>query len=467
MAAPLGMVRYAGIPLKIDHVVSWSTRPVYSPDNCDRLYLHHRIAVECWWNPEATGVQGKNGAASIAQLRQQLLRERQRLVITIGGDKILESPGLKPLGTYYKTDARNGPLPIGLNILEITGEKTVKCLFEIETWVGLDCIRSEGRGKESVLSHRWEQSERIDETFLATRTVKGSATFRTDFLIDAENIPDDFRGRLFHPVLPFFQRRNVSVTAKSDGTACEYSFDDIETPGVNLLGGIAGAIAKIRGTWRYGWALPSGGFGLLAELKGATGLYPTFLSVTIQCWGRRTSRRQDLINGCINGVRAFGFDDILSPHAFQNQTLDVDMWDKFAQLNAGIFLDGWTSQLARFASDNIGNAINSVFNAFGNPFGVPLFPGADAEGLISDANNPVFEPISKAEKLLEQNKFPDEIKNLTTTEDVPNPRGPGLKGSRGHSLEMLVAQVLLEQCGTPKKPPGQQTRYGLSFPGDP
>lgn len=466
MAAPLGMVDYNGVNLKIDHIRTWETAPVYSPDNCDRLYLHHRIAVECWWNPEATrSAAGKLGMQSIAEVRQALLRERRSLKITIGGVVVLQSPLPKPRqpGKFFKTDARNGPLPVRLSVLSITGDKTVKAVFEIETWVGLACPANDSQGikQQSVLSHRWDMSERIDDTFLSTRTVRGTATFRTDFLLENGDVPDDFRARLSHPIPPFFKREAVSVTAKSDGTAVDYTFEDRETPGVNLLGGTNGVIAKVRGTWRYGWASAGRGVvGMAAdEIKSALGLSSRFLSVTIQAWGRRRAAREDLVRAVINGVRAFGFDDIRSPHAFQNMALEVDLWDKFAQLTAGIFLDGALVNLIAIASKVAGAGFGS--SQFG--FGVGVGPGGEAEAEIrKQSQGGTFDPISKAHKFLTADDFPDEIKGLTTTEDVRNPRPPVSDGTRGSSLETMVAQTLLDQCGTPAVPIDTAYRQDLS-----
>lgn len=227
------ILTYNGIDLQIGRVLDSEMRAVYDDTGVDFLYVHFRIRVQAIFNPRATASQvnnpsGDTPAASLSFLRQRLLTPRQSLQINIGNDTLLVSPQINAdANVPFATDANNGPHPIDLQILSVHGSKSIVVAYEIETWLN-ECTGSSGSPPPTILSHRWEMTEDIGDDYLSTRTIRGRATFRTDFLLAESNVPDDFRRYLFHPVPPFFQRTSIRVTPESDGTALNYEIVDEE-----------------------------------------------------------------------------------------------------------------------------------------------------------------------------------------------------------------------------------------------
>lgn len=465
MVAPLGSVDYGPVNFRLDRIIEWKFSPNYTHDDSDRLYTHVRVSVECWWNPQATSSLGANPAVrSIADLYQEMTRPRRPLKITIAGVVALISPSPKAKQKnpakldYYNADARTGPLPISFDVIEVIGDKTAKCRFSVECWIPLVCERDFSQGKKlsSVLSNRWEMSEAQDLQYLATRTVDGTAIFRTDALLENKQLVDDFRAACSFPIPPGYQRESVNVSVSPDGTTLKYRWTDKEGPGVNLLGGISGAIVKLRGTWRYGWTAPRG---KLIDLDSMNANCVRRMGVTVQAWGRRTTTRQQLIEAVIFGVQAYGFDDFRSPHLWEQMDLNVDLWDKFAQLDAGVMVDSAVANLAAL----LGDAPAERRPTFG-PDGVITGPGEDKEPIIrklSGGGRRALDSLSTAHDFINKKKFPDDIAGLTTTKPVPNPRPLGGNGTR-EGLEWLFAQVLLDQCQLPPLAPSVRNRVSLT-----
>src|SRR5215475_913107 len=273
------ILTYGPQTFQIERVTLWDSRPVYDEDGTTRLYLHHRIGIQAVWSPVATRTEdGLAGLVSIARIREQVLTPRQLLVVRIANEIVLQSPASKNDLTgppYYSTDGKNGPNPIALNVVRILGTHSVIAYFEVETWLTAPCPEN----RLCVLSHRWETSQEISEDYYTTRSVRGWATFRTDRLIDQALLPDDFRGRLFHPIPPNVQRKNVSVTASSDGTGLSYSFSDVEQP-TNLIGGATSWITRLAAVWGAGMHRPNW-----------DGIGTRYVSFHIEAWAERQAPR--------------------------------------------------------------------------------------------------------------------------------------------------------------------------------
>lgn len=423
MAIDLGMLVYQGQPMFIENISRWDRRTVYTDDGAHKELTHHHIGVTAVWNPQATrSALGKPALVSIAELSELLLTPRGKLTITIGGEVVLQSPAPKAGGGSYPCDAKNGPNPIALNVTEIMGIKTCIAYFEIETWIANPCQDN----PTSILSHRWSMTHEYDDLLYCTRRIHGEAVFRTDYLNDRGQLPDDFRRNFFHPLPTRMKREGMVVTASEDGASLTYDFVDVQQP-VILLPIIKEdqySISKVRGKWRTGW-----------KRTHLLGGWSRWVSMNVEAWGSPGTSRAWPIICCLKMVAAFGFNDLLpNTSAFYDMDLEVDLWDKYASLSCGLFLAGVGENLAADLGALIGAGRDplSVVNALGGSVG----------------------PIQ-----LGPTRFPEVIDGVTSVDNTKrNPVLPQSGGTRGTFVEALVTQALLKPCVTPPAPPLAQGR---------
>jgi hypothetical protein len=397
------MIQYANISYELEHISRWDEKAVYSDDGADFLYIHVTIGVQCVFHPGATrDKDGDMGAASVASLRQVMLTPRRQLRVTVGNTVVLESPGKRPGGDRnFTVDAKNGPQPLGFQVLEVRSEKTFVLYYEIETWVNLCC-------SPALLSHRWEMTHEISELFMTRRTIVGSAVFRSDFLRDYPQqpvrYPDDFRQRLFHPVEDGFQRKTVKVVMASDSLSAEYVIVD-EQQWLNL--GLNSPIARIEAEWKRGIVGGESPFN-----PGDLG--SRYVAFAVHAWGSTRCLRQDLINACFKAAASFKLDNKGTPfsrRSYYNADMRVNAVAKEAELTVGFYT---------------GSALGRAVNYF----------------------NPVFD---EADRLIQA--FPEDIDGVGSVVPGPNPRPPFGFGSRGSVAGRMVAQALMGRCDTPPKPP--------------
>jgi hypothetical protein len=408
-------IAYGPQTFLIEKIHKWEQKNVYSEDGVQRLLVHHVIGVESVWNPKATRSDdnGRIGADSIARVRENTLAPRQLLTVTIGGKVVLQAPVNKnDNGGRYDCDARWGPAPICLNLIRFMGTKTVVAYFEIECWVPVDCPSN----RVSVLAHRFEMSHDYDDEGYCTRTINGTAVFRRDLLEDQNLVPDDFRARLFHPVPFRFKREAVRVSEASDGTSVRYTIKDVQQPAtiIPMLSDVVDAeafkykqnleagrwahqIVKLEGTWKDGY-----------NQAGYTDIPKFWVSLTIRATAAPTAQKVWAIRACFQAAAAFGFASTSKPTAYYRGDLTVDLFRKVATLEVGMYLSG-----------AVGSLGSAVFNR---------------------------KPDNTHKDLFGKNKFPDEIRGLTSV--GPFAVAPALpyKGARGTPIEGLVAQALLGNC---------------------
>ncbi len=323
-------LHYDGFKFDIAVTRRFDTIVDYSEDGVDPLYLHHIIGVEATISDNVepliamalrNPVAGQAVGPGKAALNQIVLPARKQLVIfDDAGREVLRSPK-----QGFATDSKNGPTPLAFNIYRVTGSRTLVCYFEIETWEPWDCQTRD----VSVLSHRWEAHEDVDEQYFRTRTISGRAVFDTGRLLLNGRVPDDFRARLFHPIPPNHQRLGVKVTAESAGNAVRYTIIDKQMP---LSIGRNHNIAKIRGWYKQGFTDESW-FGFANR----------FNSVIIECWGTPLCSRQELINACMKSAIPYGFPHLLNPENLNpgfSAELEVDLFDKHVRFRAAYMNNG-------------------------------------------------------------------------------------------------------------------------------
>lgn len=236
-------------------MTQFSEKLIMSSDGVDPLYTEVTISVSSVWHPNATTTQDANqnnmpAAAAIAVLRRTLMEPRKQLIFTVdrhylnGNDSniIVQSPqGEPPGGGPYPCDAKNGPIPISCDIINLFGEQTAIVNFSIVTWI------AESTSAHGVISNRWTMSSDFDESYYTQRTIVGEAIFRTDILrqISGNNagnlalqnpsglnniMPDRWRAILIPKVPIGFQRVSQNVTQDSSGTKLNYKVVDMEQP---------------------------------------------------------------------------------------------------------------------------------------------------------------------------------------------------------------------------------------------
>lgn len=388
------IVTYNGVSLEIEHIARWDQRVVYGPDDADPLYIHHRLGVLCVFNPRATADEGAVAIASIASLRHRLLEPRKRLKVVINDRVGLELPLQKEANVWYRTDANNGPHPIAANVQAIQGTKTAIVFFDIEAYEPFKCPDKTA----SVLSHRWDMTHEFSgPEYYTSRTITGHAVFRTDLLLDANNVPDDFRNRLAHPVAANFMRQQVRVRQNSEGNAVDYTIVDVEQP-LNL--GLGSAVKKIEGMYERGYAD-----------EAWIGYANRYVSIHLKVYGNRTASKSKLVRALLRASKNYGFSGSMQPAKINpgfSMTIRIDVVRNVVELQTG-YVDGG-SFLRNERKQN---------------------PGLNMD-ITQD--------------------FPEDIPDVATfggSGDNPLPSGTL---ARGTYLEHLVAQALNGKCDVPVKP---------------
>ncbi len=349
-------VTYDIITLEISKTVGWDQEAVYTPDGADFLYEHIRFRVVAIWNPRATANNNEDlPAASIATLRHTLLQPRKELLMEdqLGNVLLHTGPGSRVNGFRVATDARNGPQPNGLRILEVIGDKSAIVEWECECWVNECATRF-----RPLLSHRWETESEVDEDAYTTRTITGEAHFRSDALLAANTVPDDYRRWLAQPIPLNFIRRGIRVASSSDGLTLRYTYQDVQKRrswAVNPNGrdDLTG-IADFDGTYSVGYDytpnwLPIRFEQLDMEVRGRPGM-------------TRNTIINPLLTQCaeINFRGDFGARIDARPRMNIGLTLTVSMVRKYARLQAKWMTSGATGSIRAIFGSSIREKINEA-----------------------------------------------------------------------------------------------------------
>jgi hypothetical protein len=410
----LNWVQYNDVWLKLSRVLSFSQRAVYEDFAKRYLFTHFRLTVRCVVHLQGTQPVGfpapLNAGAAFAELRRRLLVKQKPLLMLFGPDVVLESPQwLAAKAARMDRDAKNGPHPIRFDFVELIGHKFLVADFEVETWLD-ECEGRPGEPPPTILSHEWERSESIAENWLSTVTTTGRLVCRTDFLERRALVPDDFRGRLFHPIPPRFSREHVDVRQLGDGSGVTYTTVDEEREwGIDPTK----RIRRIKGRFRAGYHWPTletprftRHFHL--EVWGAprttrwwlahalVEVYSSMLTGTGESWV--TTLERGLLVSVVPGM-------IARPY----RSLEIDM--DFPEPHASC---SWTQTVSKDAPDL------SLFLLRGAALSGPIWPEDFGDhGGPAQWTNPV--PLHSA-------------------------RG------RGSSLVRLVAQMLSDPCLVPRTP---------------
>lgn len=222
----MSQVVYNGISLDIVRTNLFEMEAVYDSSGTDFIGIKFLLDVMFVLAPGATSYDetpaagaGVLAARTVKNIRQRLLTPRQTLVYTVGGHEVLRSP--QPL---MQTDAATGPKPIKCLIWRVDGARAMQGRYVIETFLA-ECPGSISE-LTPILSHRWADQHVIDERFATTRIVAGEIIFRRDVLDFENEVADQYRTQLAHPVPDRFQRRRVEVAENPAGTVINYRLMD-------------------------------------------------------------------------------------------------------------------------------------------------------------------------------------------------------------------------------------------------
>ena len=346
---------------RVHQILQFSERPLYSQDNTDTEVVHVRLQVgfivtgAFGANPVAAaggnplggvGIQTANfsqanppnpnvaGAADLTdkviQMLEVLRTPRLPLRIAINGQLYLQvpqglaggaqgnpAPGL--LGgaqQTYRTDCRQGPLPISTVLTRWMGTKSAYCVWEVETFVQktLGYNNTSPADQPLVLSHRWEETQVFDTDYLTERTISGRVVFANNAMIRQVYAPDDFRQYLMRSIPPNTRRENLRMRLLSDGCSCDYSYVD-QVPPENTGSGTQVLHFECHITKEF------------SNPNSMMTLIPLFhYNVDLTVRGYPTTSRQTLMRVCMNAVSQLGF--------------KRDAADRFGQLANAVGING-------------------------------------------------------------------------------------------------------------------------------
>ncbi len=422
---------YNNVKLKIGRVNAFQQKAVYTEDGADYLYTHFYINVQCVFNPFATtSVTGTvndigklfyigrdDPQTALMQLRHRLEEPRRTLEIRNGGFLMLKSPpeiaevdtGGNIIGTHsVGIDAKVGPHPINLSIVEIHGAKTIVCNYEIETWLN-ECDTFDG----AVLANRWQMTEELDERFLSVRTVSGTAYFRQDVMAATNTTPDDYRNALVVPTPDTgFKRTSIRISVDENNCAVRYEAVDEEQV-MNIIPGKGIVAIKGYQTYETDWQ----------------NIIPMFVwEVVFSIWGEKRTTRRELVKRCIEVLISLSGKYFKGPLTIADNGANII---PFSRAGVRVALeerraDCWFNFRASAAFLAGSDAVNNWKDTF-----------SFMRGMSDDAANAWVESVS----------------DFATTSVVKNVSPPASMGTRGNQLARIFAQVLTAPCGSMVAPP--------------
>lgn len=218
----------------------------FTDDQTTYLYTHYMIDIEAVVNPmtmsyvggagdgEPTFLPGTFPATTIKAIRHTLLQPRKLLIIKDEARNIL----LSTPGQDFITDARNGPLPNGCHLINISGARTILLRWVCEGWIR-ECPDPQDATTITpyMISNRWSDQMIINEYQLATRIIVGRTIFDRAYLeldqLERDHTtrlnPDYFRNiGIFPRVNPNFQRKNVDIIQNANGIELDWRITDQE-----------------------------------------------------------------------------------------------------------------------------------------------------------------------------------------------------------------------------------------------
>ena len=392
----MAMLSYGAIEGKIVHTRLNHREFVRTRDGQDVVFTKFTYDVDFVFNPQATsykrvGIFGVTAPAAIAgetawateeAIRQYLSQPQRRLVYRRGVAGVPDSAVqvISPRDGY-ECDAKGGPFPEVLNIVQNLGDRTFIVSFRVTTYITEPRLSGGKKNMPVLLSHRWKRYVETDEHSMATVITEGEAIFNLGELIKRDTVPDQYRAELFHPLPVSMDRMPVTVVPHENGAGLHYRIVDKEawvaisarlnritrieanqktivtneSPWSTILPAIpnavfSGAMSGARG------GIVGAGANILANVAGValSGIVHSLPTATLICtaqvWGRKDANREALqryalaicfgrIAGQTNFAKASTFIDI--QHDLVRNYVQVTLTHTFR----GATLDSLTTQI--------------------------------------------------------------------------------------------------------------------------
>ena len=200
-------------------------------------------------------------------------------------------------------DAKNGPFPRVLNVIEAYGDaNTLVVDWQFECYIN-ESPQNGVSWSGALLSNRFMQQHLISPDGYTAVVTSGAAIFRTDMIYALASNPDANRPLLFLPLASGFVRENIQISGLPDVTGVSYAFTDRQVPvsfpagayvraasieavhrqaittNADILGGLFGAYERgigLRGNQK--WAFGDG----QAKKSSAIGVVPPGAGSAIQ-----------------------------------------------------------------------------------------------------------------------------------------------------------------------------------------
>ena len=343
------MLSYNGINLNVNKLHSYQREAVYSGND----YVHTKVTLVVtatlnpgtgaytlpgrvyapppFTQPPVNPVVGQptkgvlNGGLGLGvwtdeAVRSVLMAPRKTLRYDMDGQVVLFAPL-----PGFSADAFNGPKPLFVNVTKNIATKTWVVDFGVEVYLNECNLFSSGLSP--LVSYQWEMEHDVDEHFYTTRTIRGRALFRPDIRLKQfpQNVIDDFRSALFHPIPRNMKRDRIYVKSRDDGLTLDVVIVDkeralninpnlgvtriegvhevmIESAGSEstLEGSVGGGLDNLPGhrTDKFGNPLTTVSdlikFGSGIFTGASKGLPVSVHRIVLKIWGNKNSTRQAL-----------------------------------------------------------------------------------------------------------------------------------------------------------------------------
>jgi hypothetical protein len=163
---------------------------------------------------------GDRLGVSLPRILEILNTPKLKLYCRIGNDLVIESPERFSDGTELSCDPANGPVT-DARVMQIVNDTSAFVRFKVVT-----CISD---SDHFILSNVWSMTDDVDAVGYTTRTVRGRAVFRADYLRLFGLTPDNFRQYLFVPTCPTMRRAKIYAEVSEDNCTLDYAVVDHET----------------------------------------------------------------------------------------------------------------------------------------------------------------------------------------------------------------------------------------------
>lgn len=430
--------------------------PMLSDDGADYLVSAVYLQIVGTYNPSTNAFilaggavapkQGTLPAKTYNDIRHKLEQNRGSVVLNDGNVDIFNIVG---------PDARNGPVIKVHDIQEVMGLSTYVISLSVAIYMNEAHLFD---GESVILSHRYKAFDDFDEDTYLTRTIRGSAEFRSDYMALLSAVPDQFRAYLWHPTPPGMKLDLAHVEVDSNGLSMDYTMTFRQKPLIVVVPGVTrieafDSVTHSQGNFAdhaIGIAQGAASLSLGSTIEASLAAAPHLSRRThIRVWGYPTTGRVWLqhIAEVIASARWGG--DATNVNAF---TVVHDLMGRYVEIV-------WEKSLGGFSGTLLGAAIEQVRAGLA---------GQEPQGPVSEELEKIKNVFTPPGQLgqpgaAQWNDAAFMGGTVVDTIVTPSARGPFLpndplqqitpaQGCRGTYIGQLVMAALLGTDATPKQP---------------